>query len=253
MSYVMRTPKGKIIVIDGGNPGDAPYLRQFLAGLGGKVEAWFLTHPHSDHMSAFIDIIQNPNGLKIDRIYASLPDEKWSEQYDSQNGKDTLINVNEALHKAGRTAIELVLGADFIIDNMHFKVLGIKNPDILTGTTNNSSIVLKVWDKKKSVLFLGDLGLEAGEKLLRGKYAAELHADYVQMAHHGQDGAGEDVYKAIHPTYCLWPTPIWLWDNNAGQGKGTGPWKTLETRKWMQDLGVKHDYVTGVNGLVKID
>lgn len=39
MSYVIRTPGDKIVVIDGGVKGDADYLRKFLLDLGGKVEA----------------------------------------------------------------------------------------------------------------------------------------------------------------------------------------------------------------------
>lgn len=252
MSYVIRTPKGRVIVIDGGMPGDAPYLRQFLKGLGGKVEAWFLTHPHLDHVDAFIDIIRKPDGIEIGRIYASLPTEEWMKNYDRQSAT-TLVNLNKALHDAHRTPVELICGADFIFDNVRVKVLAIRNPEILTGTVNNSSVVLRVWDSGKSVLFLGDTGPEAGEKLLHSKYAQYLRSDYVQMAHHGQDGAGEDVYKAIQPSCCLWPTPVWLWNDDNGGGMGSGPWKTLETRKWMKDMGVKRNYVTGVDGLTKIE
>ncbi|MCE5323891.1 MBL fold metallo-hydrolase [bacterium] len=252
MSYVIKTPNGKVIVIDGGMTGDAPYLRKFLKNLGDKVDIWFLTHPHLDHVNAFIDILKKPDGLKIGCICASLPTEEWMKKYDAQNA-GTLVNLNKALRETGRSTVELSCGQKFILDGVNIQVLGIKNPEILTGTVNNSSIVLRVWDSTKSVLFLGDTGFEAGKKLLKSEYASCLHADYVQMAHHGQDGAGEDVYKAIKPSYCLWPTPIWLWNVDNGGGIGSGPWKTLETRKWIKELAVKDNYVTGVDGLVKID
>jgi len=61
------------------------------------------------------------------------------------------------------------------------------------------------------------------------------------MAHHGNTGVNENVYQAIHPKYGLWPTPIWLWTNNDG----TGPYTTLETRQWMEDLNVLRNYVSG--------
>lgn len=252
MSYVLRTPNGKVIVIDGGMAGDAPYLRQFIKGLGGEVEAWFLTHPHVDHVSAFINILRNPDGIKIGPIYASLPTEEWMLKYDPQYAA-SLINLNKALKETGRAAVELTCGQDFVFDRVNFKVLAVKNTEILTGTANNSSVVLRIWDSTKSVLFLGDTGLESGEKLLRDKYASYLPSDYVQMAHHGQDGAGEEVYKAIKPSYCLWTTPLWLWNVDNGGGTGSGPWKTLETRKWIENLGVKRNYVTGVDGLVEIN
>lgn len=50
-SYVIRTDAGRVAVIDGGTAADAPYLRGFLAALGNRVEWWFVTHPHVDHMA----------------------------------------------------------------------------------------------------------------------------------------------------------------------------------------------------------
>ena len=100
---------------------------------------------------------------------------------------------------------------------------------------------MKVWDTQKSVLFSGDLGIEGGDKLLTSKYKDRLRSDYIQMAHHGQGGTNKDFYEAVGAKYCIWPTPIWLWNNDSGEGKGSGSWQTLEVREWMDELGViKH-------------
>jgi hypothetical protein len=107
-------------------------------------------------------------------------------------------------------------------------------------------------DDVKSVLFTGDLGAEGGEKLLKSKYADALPSDYVQMAHHGQAGVTEAFYRKVNPSYCLWPTPQWLWDNDKGQGKGSGHWKTLAVRAWMDKLNIKRHYVM-FQGLQQID
>lgn len=64
------------------------------------------------------------------------------------------------------------------------------------------------------------------------------------MSHHGQNGVDYEVYKALRPSVCLWPTPQWLWDNDNGGGAGSGSWKIQETRNWMTRLGVKEYYVT---------
>ena len=61
----------------------------------------------------------------------------------------------------------------------------------------------------------------------------------MQMAHHGQDGVDRDFYNIVKPKICLYTAPLWLWDNNSGGGKGSGPWKTLETRRWMEELGAE--------------
>ena len=251
MSYVLRTPNGKVIVIDGGTRGDAAYLRKFLKEQGDLVEAWFISHPHGDHIEAITEILAHPDGLRINRIYASLPDEDWERQNDPAAVSENQ-QFKAAVRGAGQVIINLVTGAVFIFDGVRIEVLAVKNPEIVANAGNNSSVVLRVSDAKKSVLFLGDLGYEAGEKLLHGKYRSRLHADYVQMAHHGQNGVGEDVYREINPSYCLWPTPRWLWDNNAGKGKGSGPWLTLDVRAWMDKLNIKHHYVSA-DGLQRIE
>lgn len=252
MSYVIRTPNGKVIVIDGGMKGDADYLRKFLKEQGNHVHAWFFSHPHSDHTDAPVAILSDPQGLTVDRIYMSSLDVEWLRKYENSE-THTQVEINEMLARTGRSAIELVPGAQFIFDGVRVDVLAVKNPELRMNAINNSSVVLKVWDAGKSVVFLGDLGPEAGNKLVAGPYASKLKADYCQMAHHGQSGVRDNVYKAISPTHCLWTTPKWLWENNQGKGYNTGPWTTFETRKWAEELGVKRNYVTWSDGLVRID
>ncbi len=58
--------------------------------------------------------------------------------------------------------------------------------------------------------------------------------------------------QQVNPSYCLWPTPQWLWDNDKGQGKGSGTWKTLTVRGWMDKLDIKRHYVM-FHGLQQID
>lgn len=54
-SYVFRTRSGKVIVMDGGT----------------KVDAWFISHPHHDHIGALTEILKKPDGLEIKHIYHS--------------------------------------------------------------------------------------------------------------------------------------------------------------------------------------
>ena len=137
---------------------------------------------------------------------------------------------------------EVTLNQIINIDFIKCEILGVKNPEITNNGFNNSSMVIKMNLPQTSILFLGDTGEESGDKLLSTQ-KDKLKSDIVQVAHHGQGGAKESLYKEINPTICLWPTPEWLWDNNSGEGKGSGPWTTLETRKWMEDLGVKQNII----------
>lgn len=253
MSYVIRTVQDKIVVIDGGTVSDAPYLRDFLKKQGGHVDLWFITHPHDDHHGALCGILKEPQGVEIDRLYASMPDAEWVAANTGDSDRKEYAALMAALEGAHRAFTDLSLGQKFRLDGIHIEVLGVRNPEITTGSPlNNSSVVLRVSDRRKSVLFLADLGAASGDKLLASPYANSLHCDYVQMAHHGQNGVSEAFYKKVSPRYCLWPAPQWLWDNDSGQGKGSGRWRTLETRAWMEKLHVERNYVL-VDGLVQID
>jgi len=251
MAYVLQSCNGRIVVVDGGMKGDAPYLQKFLVPLGNKVDAWFVSHPHLDHVDALTSIMGNPGDLNIEHIYASLPDEDSIAKNEPQALKTTQ-DFKQALSDSGHTTEELSLGQIMDIDGMKIEVLGVKNPEITPNYVNNSSIVFRVSDAHKSVLFTGDLGVEGGRKLMKSKYADRVASDYVQMAHHGQAGVDINFYFAVRPRYCLWPTPAWLWDNDSGKGKGSGPWLTLSVRDWMDQMNVEKHYVSA-EGLSRID
>ena len=249
--YVMRTPNNKTIVIDGGWKQDAPYMKGFLAALGNHVDMWIISHPHLDHVNALTEILKQPDGLTIDQILVSFPTVEWIKKHEKKNEAD-IVGFHDAINKSGKEFTQVELGDVFEIDNIAIEVLGIMNPEITSpNAINNSCMVFKMNLPNTSLLFLGDLGLEGGEKLLAGAFSSKLPSDYVQMAHHGQQGVSEAVYQAINPKFCLWPTPDWLWDNDKGEGKNSGPWKTLEVREWMDKLDVQKHYVMK-DGLHKI-
>ncbi len=243
-SYVIQTVHGKIIVIDGGYIEDTSYLKGFLAALGNKVDIWFVSHQHRDHLGALTAILRNQDVL-IDKIYGSMLSIQWIKDFDDRKGLASSVAsaFNESLVKTQKQVIELELGQIIEIDGITFKILGVKNPEITVNGVNNSSVVMRAWDSQKSVLFLGDLGVEGGRKFLSGKYKKDLRSDYVQMAHHGQKGVGKAFYQIVSPKYCLWPTPKGLWDNDNGGGKNSGQWETLEVRSWMNEFGVRKHYI----------
>ena len=242
-SYVLKTHNDMIIVIDGGTAGDTPYLKGFLAALGNNVSHWFISHPHSDHIDAVTAILSDPGNLKIGTFHGSLPSRDWIARYES-GAEKTIVAFRKALEKYGIGIDEHTLGQKLTFDGVHCEVLGVKNPEITQNPINNSSVVMRVTGSRKTILFTGDLGVEGGEKLLNSEYRTRLRADYVQMAHHGQHGVNEEFYRTVHPSYCLWPTPDWLWDNDNGGGVNSGPWATLTVRKWMEKLPVIDHYIS---------
>ena len=109
-------------------------------------------------------------------------------------------------------------------------------------TINNASVMISVKAGGKTWLETGDLGVEGGRDAMK-KLGARLKHDIVFLAHHGQNGVDKAFYAAVAPEAAVWPTPGWLWDNNNGGGVGSGPWRTNYTKCWMQELGVKKNYL----------
>lgn len=250
MSYLIKTNRnGKLLVIDGGVHEDTSYLKKLIIENGGKVDTWIITHPHPDHIDALTDIL-NSGDIVINKIYDSLPERSWLENVDTTYIKE-YDDFITALNKSKVMNIDVKLFQTINIDGINVEFLSTKNPEITINGVNNSSVVFKVISSKKNVLFLGDAGIEEGDKLLKTVPHEILTSQYVQMAHHGQKGVNEDFYKVVNPSYCLWPTPKWLWDNDSGAGYNSGPWDTLQTRKWMADIGVKKNY-PACEGLIEI-
>ena len=246
MGYGIKTINGKIVIIDGGTQDDAEQLEKYIIDNGGEVYAWFITHPHIDHAGAF-EILSQNDEIKIDNIYMSITDKDW---YIS-NEPSREVDINEFFkviedEKIAEKIIQPQINDIIKIDNITAKILGIKNTEII----NNAIMVIQIKVNQKKILFLGDTGTESSEKLIKNQ-GKNLKSDIVQVAHHGQNGATEELYKIVKPEICLWPTTEWLWNNSIDGNEGTGPWKTAETRKWMSDLKIKQNYLAQ-NGIQSI-
>lgn len=240
LSIVIKSPHGKLIVIDGGWEADAEKLSSLILQQGGKVDAWLITHPHEDHVGALCAILDDTaRKIKIDKIYCSLATPDWYRQV-SPTGAGVADQLLSAFTKlpVGTVTNNIGRGTEINIDDVNIRVLNNRGVYTYNGV-NNSSMVYKIRVSGQSILILGDLAYDGGKDLIKTCTAAELKSDIVQMAHHGQQGVDQDAYALIAPTTCLWPTPAWLWDNDNGGGVGSGPWGTLKTRAWMDALGVK--------------
>ncbi len=240
MSYIMKTDAGNVIVIDGGTDGDADKLRGILKEqYGNKVHMWWLTHPHSDHIGALNEILDDRQDLTIDYILHSRFSTSHLKLEPSAG--EIATGFYAKLDKETTTKVigNVDCGARYIVDGIVIDILGVTNEEIKVNAYNNSSMILRFEDKDKSVLFLADAGEECGDKAIK-KYRSHLDCDYVQMAHHGQKGVREEFYQTISFKACLWPTPKWLWDAVDGN---PNDWKTWLTRQWMSEKGIQEHHV----------
>lgn len=243
LSSVIRSQNGSLVVVDGGWEADGGYLVEHIKANGGVVDAWLITHPHSDHAGALYDILKNrSDDIEINRIYYSFAPVSWYEEVSPEDA-NMVRNLVEELDKLPQEKLCDAVGKDYkiTVDNLRITAMNDRY-QLDTDPVNNSSITYMVDTGKKKVLFLGDMSYDGGSRL--GREAGDaLKADIVQMAHHGQNGVGRSIYQSIAPKICLWPTPQWLWDNDNGGGYNSGPWRTVETRSWMKEtLKVDKNY-----------
>ena len=243
MGYLIETPEGKLVMIDGGRDdfGDGDYTRQLIREHGDRVDLWVMTHAHNDHFGALSRILQDTETLdfEIADLRFTFPPLEWIGSV--ENG-GSLAPVSEFYRQLGRHGIHSThLAAGDVIECGGLTVEVISDGTDYEGyhTINDTSAVLRLHFPSRDVLFLGDLGAESANALLSRVPAEALRCDIVQMAHHGQNGAERNFYEIVRPKIALYTAPMWLWECDSGKGRGSGPWKTLETRAWLDELGVQ--------------
>lgn len=260
MCYVLKTPNDKLIVIDGGIDGigrnKAPYLPAALRSILGlgeddyfEVEAWFLSHAHSDHIYELSKMLRDytpESNYKINNFYFDFPPFATAE-YAGKNDDFFDTNLRENMNAYAKVVgAEVKEGMDFYdsvngavinekaikngleinIDGVRIEVLQTWNIADGFSNVNDTSIILRFWVEGQSIMFLGDAGPIAGIRLVK-TYGDKLKSDIVQMAHHGQAGVDKNCYAAIDAQVYLWPTPVWVWKNENNY------YQTNTTREWI--------------------
>lgn len=241
-SFIITTDDGRLIVIDGGYGNEIDNFLENLKRISCEnkphIDAWFLTHPHSDHVNCFFNVMEHhADEVEVERVYCNFPSFGFFEGNDGSAAK-TIEDFYRVLPLISKKIRTLCGGDTLQIGSAKFYVL--YSQDFEIKNCNNSSLVFRMELGGKSVMFTGDSEEPAGEKILRiWKDSGLLDCDICQMSHHGQNGLSREFYEAVSPAICLWPTPSWLWTNCDG----TGPYNTLITRSWMEELGVREHYI----------
>ena len=261
MGIVLKSDKG-VAVIDGGTANESLQLEELLSSLGGVVDGWFLTHPHHDHIQALIGILERGK-IKINKIYYDFPDEEYIARIELRDRRVSCVPaLKKAIAEAGAKSgvksgkkADADSGAESDIKSgvkaekpikgkpiyaAGFTFLPISEGKAFADDLNCSSVAYKIKTRGDDVLILGDMNYKRQQELI-DEFGDILPTPIVQMAHHGQQGVNEEFYKLVGPEVCLWCTPRWLWENDpAGKGYDSGPYKTTETRGWIEKIGAKN-------------
>ena len=241
-SVVAVTPNHHhVIVFDGGHYVDAEHLVELILQYSDTVDYWFLSHAHSDHCGAVIELAKiNADRLKIQNVLYAFPSQEWLAETEQWSKAET-HDVCTGVAALPWPQVELHKGDHFEVDGAVVDVLNFYDLGITQNSCNNSSLVFSLRMGGKRLIFPGDIGVEMSQVLVE-EYGDSLKADIVVLSHHGQNGASRQFYEKVAPEIAIWQTPSWLWDNDNGGGPGSGTWQTNYVKCWLQELGVKKQF-----------
>ena len=230
MCYIITLEDGSFVIFDGGHvrtkdgyPKTYDYVRLYtlLQELNrrpdGKIviSAWFMTHEHSDHFNVFYWFCKEYGDKVTIRAYGgcfcspTVAYNAKNPEFHSTNGR-----LAQAMEWAGGfDLVTLQTGDSFTLGGVRFEILYTVD-DLYPQRLhyfNDSSFVCKMTYGGQATMWLGDI-CAAPSEMLTKRYCAEfLQADFVNMAHHGLNGAHWELYEAINAKVLLWS----LWEKLA--------------------------------------
>ena len=253
MCYTITTDTG-LVIVDGGQAYEEEKLREIIATYGNHVEAWILTHPHPDHITSFLNIYEDLQGIQIHHVYTiQLPDMEtlkknasWEDYSDLERFRSLDIPGLEYLHKGDRIH---VLGLELEVLSAYDETIDKLSNDLM----NDGSLLFRVKGREESMLFCADVGSAGGRtdkvrkrmtEYLVETYGDSLKSDYVQMAHHGFQGLGREFYEKVDPKAAFFDAPYWLMN-------GESEFSSKEKEDMILDMGkTVYSYYTAPNQIL---
>ncbi len=218
MGYIVRLEDSTFVVIDGGDNGEeANFSEKLLAKLkklnkrpDGRIiiRGWFISHIHIDHYAAFADLCRRfGSEVEICQLLMNTPSKNYGCNLGNPDRKlqKQLDELQAGLSKP-MDVVKVHAGMRFYLGGAEFEILH-THEDIYPAMPkrfNDTSIVWRMRYKGQSVLWLADI-TDFGSKAMVKRYRDYLKSDFVQVAHHGYDGATVSLYTHAAAPVVLWP------------------------------------------------
>ena len=156
-----------------------------------QIDGWFLTHPDSDHISAWTELCaeEDMGGIKVDTLY--LPAVLETE-------------FSDVMKAAKENDVKVVLLEEGDVLSYRKTVWNILSPDInhVYSDENGASLVLYLQYDNFSGLFMGDAGIQAEQSVVE----AGIHdVTMLKVAHHGSgiETNTEAFLEDMHPQIAV--------------------------------------------------
>lgn len=212
MAYLIRLEDGRFVVIDSGmgEHEEPEHLLELLEEqnvLPGKpdIATWFFTHPHIDHYSTFVNLMERHG----DKVVLESVAYNWPTTDKAHDFSD-LTGFNAVLEKHPETKkITPRDGWTFTYPGVTFHVLYTCEdlyPEPFSNI-NDTSMVMRMDVGTRRTLWLGDASRVASNYITK-KYSRDtLVCEILQVGHHGYWGGSDTLYRTADPEVLLWPCP----------------------------------------------
>jgi len=208
---------------------------------------WILTHPHVDHIGAFIEIYRNNKDIIINDVYTANMTRLHSQNEFSDDAslygeflsldlqQIGYLNKGDILEFYGLKIKILSAYADYV------DIVSGEFPD--NNIVNDGSLVFKVCGNQESMLFCADA--ESLSNYLIKEYEDELKSDYLQLSHHGNSGLSKEFYALINPKVAFMDASAFLMEDV------TGKYDSFENAEFMNSIGSEvYTFKTAPNRIV---
>lgn len=191
-STLVITPKGRKILLDGGEADQNILIPYLLARKIKTLDYVIVSHFDSDHSGEIKEVLES---LKVKNLVISRQIEKTEE-------------CEKVLQIANKKKVKIIFveaGQRLNIEkNISFTILWPNENEIIAeNPLNNNSIVAKLSYGKFQMLFTGDIEQIAEEKIVE-KYGENLKSTILKVAHHGSKTSSiENFINCVKPQIAL--------------------------------------------------
>lgn len=201
-SFVIQLKNGHFIVNDGGREDDLPYLIEYLESLvpaGEKpvIEAWMSSHPHGDHVGAFLGFEKNwtyAERIYVESIYMDSLNSTVATAQGATGVQLGVLTGTLKLHTTDGGHPEVYrpqAGQTYYFSDIKVEVMQTmlqvpeKNWYRWTGNVNEFSTWLMYTIEDQTFLNAGDADFGAMKAIMRTYDEEDFVMDIMAVQHHG--------------------------------------------------------------------
>lgn len=193
-SIYVRAPNNVDLLIDGGPDKNVlSELGQVMPFWDHKIDYVMLTHPHADHLTGLINVLNRYEVGEIIATDASNTTSEylaWLEEIKDKKIPYKLARAGDKIALDDSTKLDILWPRDSYLNQT-------------VDNLNNTAVVAKLTYNKFSALFTGDAEV-AVQRFLLTANGQQLKADVLKVPHHGSSNAAElSFLKAVSPSLAV--------------------------------------------------